>query len=392
MSQSHADNRNLSLHFHASMADIPANAWDAMVSGDTPHLSHTFLRLAESSGSVCEETGWLPCHLTVQDGKEILAAMPLYQKGHSWGEFVFDWSWADAYQRSGLEYYPKLVSASPFTPATASKLLVATGQSQSVMATALLQGATRFAREHQFSSMHLQFISDRDALAAQDATLVVREDCQFHWQNNDYRDFDEFLNAFSSKKRKNVKRERRRVLEAGITHRLVAGSDISAELMATAWRLCSYTFAMRGHSPYLNPEFFESLRREAPETLALVLAEYDGRTVAAAILLRGESTLYGRYWGSEDTFHSLHFETCYYQGIEYCIAEGIQRFEPGTQGEHKVSRGFLPASTRSAHWLAHPQFANAIGQYVDREAEGVERYMSEIRGRSPFKHVEDTGS
>lgn len=382
-------NALLTAQFHAGMSEIDPQAWDAMVSVDTPHLSHAFLRAAESSGSVCEETGWQPCHLTLERDGSIVAAMPLYQKGHSWGEFVFDWSWADAYHRAGLVYYPKLVSASPFTPATTDKLLVAPGEDETVMGRTLLASATNFAQQHDFSSLHLQFVSQRDLSAIDDgANVLVRKDCQFHWQNDGYRDFDDYLSHFASKKRKNVKRERRRLIEAGITHRIVAGNDISATQMSTAWQLCSNTFAIRGHAPYLNLAFFETLLRVAPEQLVLVLAEYEDTIVAAAILLRGESVLYGRYWGSDGDYHSLHFETCYYQGIEYCIRHGIDRYEPGTQGEHKVSRGFLPTSTFSAHWLAHPEFASAIGNYLEREERGVDAYMAAIDERSPFKSTD----
>ncbi|MEL6870590.1 MAG: GNAT family N-acetyltransferase [Pseudomonadota bacterium] len=384
---------SLTARFHVRIDDIPADQWDTLVPTNAPHLQHAFLALAERSGSVSEASGWLPCHLTLHAGDELVGAMPLYQKAHSWGEFVFDWSWADAYRRAGLDYYPKLLSAAPYTPATVSKLLVATNHPDAAaLRRTLLNAALEFARQQGFSSLHLQFISDQDVQAANAADWIIREDCQFHWHNNGYTSFEHYLDQFSSKKRKNVNRERRRVREAGIRHTIVAGTDISEQQMRDAWRLCSYTFAARGGMPYLNLEFFLALLDNAPATLALVLATDDGRPVAAAILLTAGDTLLGRYWGSEGDYHSLHFETCYYQGIEYCIANGLQRFEPGTQGEHKVSRGFLPVKTRSAHWLAQPEFAAAIGDYVEREAQGVAGYMQQIEARTPFRRGERQGS
>ena len=374
--------------FHSAMAAIDAAQWDAMVDADQPHLSHAFLDLAETSGSVSEDTGWLPCHLTIHQGDKMLAAMPLYQKSHSWGEFIFDWSWADAFQRHGLTYYPKLISATPFTPATANKLLVAQGEDITLWKRTLLATAIDFAQQHEFSSLHLQFLSDADQRACDETTgLLRRSDCQFHWHNDGYPDFDAFLAQFASKKRKNVKRERRRIRENGIRHRIVSGADISDAERARAYALCSRTFLLRGHTPYLNESFFAGLCDQMPAQILFVLAEHEDEIVAAAILLRGTETLYGRYWGSDGDFHSLHFETCYYQGIDYCIDHGLRRFEPGTQGEHKVARGFLPAETVSAHWLARADFAAAIEDYLDREQRGVSAYMAEIDRRSPFKAI-----
>jgi predicted N-acyltransferase len=375
----------LTASFHPSISDIDARDWDSLSGRPYPFLRHAFLEAAEASGSVCPDTGWMPCHLTLRRGDTVVAAMPLYQKAHSWGEFVFDWSWADAYRRSGLDYYPKLVSAAPFTPATGPRLLIAAGEDVPALSAALLSTATAFAREHGFSSLHVHFPEPGETVHCESAGLLLRQDCQFHWRNDDYADFDEFLAAFSAKKRKNVRRERRRIEEQGIRHRFVAGAEATPTELAAAWRLCSHTFARRGHSPYLNLDFFVRLADSAPDSLVLVLAERRDTIVAAAILLRGSSALYGRYWGSEGDYHSLHFETCYYQGIEYCIREGLELFEPGTQGEHKVSRGFLPTPTYSAHWLAHPQFAAAIEEHLQREGENVEDYMRYIAGRSPYR-------
>ncbi|MEO0617538.1 MAG: GNAT family N-acetyltransferase [Pseudomonadota bacterium] len=382
--------QRLNVRFQAAMSDIRADDWDALVAPDLPHLSHSFLDAAETSGSVSADTGWLPCHVTVERDDALVAVMPLYQKAHSWGEFVFDWGWADAYRRAGLEYYPKLVSATPFTPATANKLCVAPGEDATAIREAMLAAVLSFAQEQSFPSLHLQFIADDERAPCEAAGMILRQDCQFHWHNEGYTDFDHFLAAFTSKKRKNARRERRRVTEAGIRHVVIPATEISEAELADAWRLCSYTFAARGHTPYLNLEFFQTLRETKPAALEVVLARHGERNVAAAILLRGKDSLYGRYWGSDRDYHSLHFETCYYQGIEHCINEGITRFEPGTQGEHKVARGFLPVRTASAHWLAHPQFAAAIGDYIEREAAGVDQYMRYIDDHSPFRAI-DTG-
>ncbi len=375
---------NLTATIHPAMADIPADEWDSLLAPGQPHLEHSFLNIAETSGSVSNETGWQPCHITLRQNGRLVGALPLYQKSHSWGEFIFDWSWAQAYQRAGLPYYPKLVSASPFTPATSQKLLLASDADIGNQ-DALLQVAIGFAKEHRFSSLHLQFLPEDERTMASNSGLLMRKDCQFHWFNRDYQDFGDFLATFSSKKRKNVNRERRRVREAGIEHRIVAGDSLTESVMRDAWRLCSYTFFARGHEPYLNLDFFLALMQQPDSPLVVVLAEHAGAPVAAAILLRGEDVLLGRYWGSEKDYHSLHFETCYYQGIDYCIAEGIQRYEPGTQGEHKIARGFVPTETGSAHWLAEPAFADAIADYLSREAEGVDAYMEGVTQHVPYR-------
>ncbi|MEL7023719.1 MAG: GNAT family N-acetyltransferase [Pseudomonadota bacterium] len=378
----------LDAKIHSSLSEIPAEEWDSLVPAGNPHLRHGFLNLAETSGSVCNETGWQPCHIAIRSDQTLIGVLPLYQKAHSWGEFIFDWSWAQAYQRAGLSYYPKLISATPFTPASAPKFLTAERVGSEVR-NALLQVALGFAQQHEFSSLHLQFLTDDERLWCADNGLLLRKDCQFHWFNQDYRDFDEFLATFSSKKRKNVNRERRRVREAGISHRVLAGDDISQSIMADAWRLCSYTFLARGHEPYLNLAFFEQLRQTAGHPLVIVLAEHEGQPVAAAILLHEGDVLLGRYWGSEREFHSLHFETCYYQGIEYAISQGIDRYEPGTQGEHKVARGFVPTETGSAHWLAEPAFASAVSDYLEQEARGVDAYMDGVAQHVPYRNDEE---
>ncbi|MEL7310690.1 MAG: GNAT family N-acetyltransferase [Pseudomonadota bacterium] len=374
----------LDAKIHLSLAEIPAAEWDSLVPRGNPHLRHRFLALAESSGSVSNETGWQPCHISIRQDERLIGALPLYQKAHSWGEFIFDWSWAQAYQRAGIRYYPKLISATPFTPATAPKFLVADDADESVRVN-LLQIALGFAQQHGFSSLHLQFLTESERQWCIDQDLLLRKDCQFHWFNREYQSFEQFVGTFSSKKRKNVNRERRRVREAGVSHRILVGAQITEEIMAEAWRLCSFTFLARGHEPYLSLGFFEQLRQAPNNPLVIVLAEHENTPVAAAILLHEDDVLLGRYWGSQSEFHSLHFETCYYQGIEFCIANNISRYEPGTQGEHKVARGFVPCETGSAHWLAEPAFADAITDYLAQEARGVDAYMDGVAAHVPYR-------
>lgn len=367
-----------------SIAAINRDDWNRVAGDEYPFLRYDFLHAAESSGSVSAASGWRPCHLAIHDRDgRIRGAMPLYEKSHSWGEFVFDWAWANAYARAGLAYYPKLVSAVPFTPAPSPRLLCA--DDDDAAAALLLDAACDLARERSCSSLHILFPLERELRHCRESGLKVRKDCQFHWHNRGYRTFDEFLDTFSSRKRKKVRRERRRVREAGIRFHRLAGGDLDATAWRAVYALISRTFLARGSLPYYNLAFFESLGERSPGDLLVILAEHDGDPVAAAIFFVSDGALYGRYWGSAGDYDSLHFETCYYQGIEYCIDLGIGRFEPGTQGEHKVSRGFLPQPTWSAHWLARPEFLDAIGRYVDEEARHIDRYMDAVDEHSPYR-------
>jgi len=372
------------IRIHAGIDEIAAEAWNALTDPRHPFLRHEFLAAAERHRCAAPETGWTPCHAALYQAGELVGAMPLYEKTHSWGEFIFDWAWADAYRRAGLEYYPKLVCAVPFTPATGERVLTRGPESERHRA-ALLEGVVDHARSRGLSSAHVLFPSRAELPALEKAGFHVRKDCQFQWRNRGYADFDDFLGDFSSAKRKKAKRERRRVTEAGIRFRNLAADELSEAEWADVFRLLSYTFMRRGNLPYLSLEFFLELRRTLPAALRVIVAEHDDDIVAAAVFYRGSDTLYGRYWGSDDDYHSLHFETCYYQGIEYCIDEGIVLFEPGTQGEHKIRRGFLPTATWSAHWLAHPQFAAAVGRYLDEEREHVDDYIEAAASHSPFR-------
>jgi uncharacterized protein len=374
---------------HDSMSDIARDDWNSLAGNAFPFLRHEFLQLAEETGCVTPDNGWVPRHLSIAeaDGK-LRAAMPLYEKSHSWGEFVFDWAWANAYEQAGLNYYPKLVSAIPFTPAPSTRLLLRKPDDIEAAA-GLLQAAVALATETECSSLHILFPSLLDLPHLEKAGLLIRKDCQFHWHNDNYRNFDDFLATFTSVKRKKARRDRRRVAESGIKFRRIKGAQIDAETWSEVYRLISRTFMLRGSMPYYSEAFFRGFSEQIPEGILVVVAEIDDKAVAAAVFFESDERLYGRYWGSDGHYDSLHFETCYYQGIDYCIESGKKIFEPGTQGEHKISRGFSPVSTWSAHWLAHPQFSAAIEGYLDEEGRHVDRYIESVDARTPYKAPAD---
>ena len=363
------------------IADVDAAEWNRLAGPGYPFLQHEFLHAAEATGCVSAASGWRPRHLVLRtaDGTAV-AAMPLYEKSHSWGEFVFDWAWAQAYHRAGVEYYPKLVSAVPFTPAPSRRCLGAPG-----LAASLLDAALELASDADYSSLHVLFPEAGELDALRGAGLELRKDCQFHWHNRDYRSFDEFLASFSSAKRKKARRDRRHVREQGIAFRWLSGGDLDAATWTDVYHLISDTFLRRGSMPYFDYDFFVELSRRLPRQVLVVLAEKQATPVAAAVFYVGADTLYGRYWGSDTHYNALHFETCYYQGIDYCIAHGLRRFEPGTQGEHKISRGFVPVTTWSAHWLARPEFFAAVGRYIREEERHVDRYMAAVDAHSPYR-------
>ncbi len=367
-----------------SIADIDGDAWDALAGDTYPFLSHAFLSLAESTGSVTPDAGWTPRHLGLEDAGVLRAVMPLYEKTHSWGEFVFDWAWAHAYEQAGIDYYPKLVSAVPFTPAPSSRILRA-DPDDGEAAPLLLNAGVQLAKDTECSSLHILFPAADEIALLEKAGFLLRKDCQFHWQNRDYRDFDEFLATFTSAKRKKARRDRRKVRDQGIHFRRLKGAALDNETWSIVYALIARTFMLRGSLPYFNQAFFEGLSAELPDNVLVILAEIDSHAVAAAVFYESETTLYGRYWGSDGHYDALHFETCYYQGIEYCIETGKQLFEPGTQGEHKIARGFSPVTTWSAHWLARPEFANAIGRYLDAEGRHIDRYIESVDAHTPYK-------
>jgi predicted N-acyltransferase len=368
---------------------IAAHDWNALLADSNPFLRHEFLHALETSGCATQENGWQTCHvLCDNDAGQLIGALPLYLKTNSQGEFVFDFAWANAYQQAGLHYYPKLVSAVPFTPATGHRLLVDPQLDPATSAAVtrqLMQAAIQLARDTDASSLHVLFPSAAETDFLADQQLMLRKDCQFHWHNRNYSNFDEFLETFTASKRKKTKRERRRIAEHGIRFEIRNGSQLDQAHWEEIIPLYNTTFMRRGRMPYLNAEFFATIANSMPDNLVVFLGYEKQELVAVSICFRSDDTLYGRYWGANRFIDSLHFETCYYQGIDYCIREGLQNYEPGTQGEHKISRGFVPTQTWSAHWLSHPQFSAAVDDYLQRERVHIDEYMDVVNSHVPYK-------
>jgi hypothetical protein len=376
--------------FLDSIAEVGGADWNALAGSAQPFLRHEFLLSLEESGCTTRRSGWAPQHVVLQDSQgRLTGALPLYRKSHSRGEFVFDFAWANAYAQYGIKYYPKLVSAVPFTPVTGARVLVDPTQERERMSEALIRAATDYAAAEGLSSWHVLFPSSADLRELRRAGLIERRDCQFHWFNRGYGCFEDFLATFTAEKRKKAKRERRRVAEAGIDFDTRMGGDMTDALWKTVYEFYADTFYRHGHEPYLNLHFFKLVCARMPQQLMLKIARQGGTPIAIAIFFVGEDALYGRYWGAGGNYHSLHFETCYYQGIEYCIEHGLSSFEPGTQGEHKVPRGFIPTLTSSAHYIADERFAAAIRDYAAREARGVDQYAAAVNEHVPYHRPAD---
>jgi predicted N-acyltransferase len=377
---------SLALEVLGSVAELAAAEWDALRSNDYPFLRHDFLLGLERSACTTAEAGWLPSHLRLRDGSETLAVLPAWQKSHSYGEYVFDWAWADAWRRMGLSYYPKLLTAIPFTPATGPRLLLRPDLDGATLWATLAEQMPDLARRLGLSSWHVLFPTAADARALAAAGLHTRHQVQFHWYNPGYRDFDDFLDRFASRKRKALRRERRRVEEQGLALSMRDGTQLQPADWAAFHRFYQMTYAKRsGHGGYLTREFFLDVAPLLGDQVVMAMAEKDGRPVAGALYFRDNETLYGRYWGCVHEYDCLHFEACYYQGIEYCIREGLKRFDPGAQGEHKIQRGFEPTTTLSCHWVAQPELAAAIDDFTRREQDHVARYREEACTLLPFK-------
>ena len=374
---------------HCSIDDIDPGEWNALAGTDCPFLRHEFLAALEHCGCVGEGTGWEPCLISLRDEAGLAAAAPAYIKTHSYGEFVFDFAWAQAYARYGRRYYPKLVVAVPFTPATGARLLVRPGLDRAAVARRLLAALEAHARSHHLSSVHALFLDEPSRSACEAAGWLLRRDCQFHWSNRGYPTFDAYLDTFTAEKRKKARRERRRVAEAGISFETRLGADVDEGLLDGVYAFHRETFLRHGNEPYLTRAFFSEIRRTLGDALMIKVAMRTSggqRTpVAAAIFFWSPEALYGRYWGAAADYHSLHFETCYHQGIEFCIERGVRRFEPGTQGEHKVSRGFEPTLTWSAHFIAESAFREAIDDYLQREGGAIDDYAAEVREHVPYR-------
>lgn len=378
--------------FVQSIDSAGPDQWASLHTADNPFVDYRYLRALEESESVGGGSGWQVHHLLLRDASEkLVGAVPCYLKQHSYGEYVFDWGWADAYRRSGLAYYPKMVCAVPFTPASGSRLLTIDGTLAEVkairqaLASALIDEAQRLG----VSSVHCLFLPEEEAteLTGGESVWLARHDLQFHWCNHNYDQFADFLASFSSKKRKNVNRERRRVREAGVSMEVFSGDDLTPDHWRLFYQLYRHTVYKRGGTAYLTERFFQIIAEQMADSVVMVMAKAGDRHVAAALNFCGGDVLYGRYWGCLADYDSLHFETCYYRAIEYCIAHGVSRYEAGAQGEHKLSRGFLPTTTRSIHWLAHPQFADAVADYLDDEREQIAGYQEMLQAHTPFRQT-----
>jgi predicted N-acyltransferase len=371
------------------VSEIPAAEWNALA-GEYPFLRHEFLAAMEDTGCASRRSGWSPRHLVLRDAQGLAAAAPLYEKTHSWGEFVFDFAWARAAEQAGMAYYPKLVCAVPFTPATGPRMLCRAGAGEPGLRRALLAAMRERVDDEQLSSVHALFLDGAGRDACEQDGWLLRRDCHFQWHNRGYRDFDDFLDSFSADKRKKARRERRRVLEQGIEFRTLRGDELTDMLIERVFRLHENTFLRHGHTPYLNRAFFERIAQALARSFFVKLAMRGGEAVAVAVFFRSADTLYGRYWGADADYHSLHFETCYYQGIDYCIANGLAAFEPGTQGEHKIARGFEPALTWSAHWIADVPLRRAIASFLTREGQAIDAYASEADAHAPYRKGDPT--
>lgn len=368
-----------------TVADAPD--WNDYVGGSQPDptICAAFLGALESSAAASSDSGWQPLHLQ-SEGRAIV---PLYAKGHSYGEYVFDHGWADAAQRAGMRYYPKFLTAVPFTPASGRRLLGMPGQDTTKLASEVFEAVRELAERAHVSSWHILFPNDAEAPAWRAAGLLHRLGCQYHWFDRDYGDFDGFVGTFRQSRRKTVKRERRLVADQGVSLQVLDGRQLEPEHWRVFCDCYRATYAKRsGHSGYLNDAFFETIGRDMPDNIVMVLATYQGRHVAAALCLKSADTLYGRYWGALEEFDNLHFEACYYQGIEYCLNHGLTRFDPGAQGEHKIPRGFEPVLTNSFHWLAEPRLARAVKDFLGEERRYIRSYAREAAELLPFKRQE----
>ncbi len=371
-------------------AQVPRAAWNALLAEQpeaTPFLRHEYLCALHASGSATPRTGWTPAFISLWRGEVLQAACALYLKAHSYGEYVFDWAWANAYEQHGLAYYPKALAAVPFTPVPGVRLLARDETARR----ALLQAVLGFCEQEKLSSLHLLFVSQEDRRACEAQGLMLRHTVQFHWTNAEpgHADFDAFLGTLSQDKRKKIRQERRKVEQAGVRFRALAGEAMSGADWDFFYRCYERTYLEHGNAPYLTRDFFERMAREMPQHWVMFVGERDGRPIACSLVAVSEvgpgGVAYGRYWGALERVDCLHFEACYYQPLQWCIAHRLRRFEGGAQGEHKMARALLPVRTDSAHWLAHPAFADAVARFLEREGQGIERYLDDLERRSPLR-------
>ncbi|MGI9318924.1 MAG: GNAT family N-acetyltransferase [bacterium] len=374
----------MKIKLHSQIEDIQPDQWNSLLPGNYPFLRHEFLCALERHRCVGEHAGWIPRHIACYDDDDCLVgAMPLYEKHNSWGEFVFDYAWADAYHRAGLQYYPKLVNAVPFTPATGPRFVAK--ESRAEVASKLLSAARQIMHQGDFSGIHSLFVTQQDFDLLNHEGALTRIDCQFHWHNKNYENFDQFLSTLKSKKRKNIKQERRKVQDSGVNIRALNGHQASEQDWRDFARLYRKIYDRKYGAPAFNLGFFVEVASSLPDQVLLVLVDDGIQSVAGALMYADDETLYGRHWGCQGYVDSLHFEVCYYQGIDYCLRKGLKRFDPGAQGEHKIARGFIPTETRSLHWIAGRPFQQAIAEFVEREQSGVRGYMRAVQAHSPYQ-------
>ena len=370
----------------SSLSEVPAEQWDICAGSDNPFVSHGFLSALEDSQSACAESGWLPQHLTALDENGcVIAAAPLYLKSHSYGEYVFDWGWAEAYERAGGKYYPKLLSAVPFTPVTGRRFLIHPDAPLD-MASVLVAGIAQLAEKQNVSSAHVTFITESEFDQCGDNGLLLRKGQQFHWENRGYETFDDFLATLTSRKRKAIRKERAAIAKQNIQMKTFSGSEITEAHWDAFYQFYNDTTDRKWGHRYLTRSFFSLLQERLPERIVLVMAEHDGQWVGGAINLRGHDTLYGRYWGCVEDFRFLHFETCYYWAIDYAISHQLAWVEAGAQGPHKIQRGYLPRPTYSAHWIADPNFRNAVKRFVETEQRDIEHETALLMQESPYRN------
>lgn len=382
-------NETITLRVHNAISEIPAAAWDACAGDVNPTVSHAFLNVLEESGSATARAGWAPQHLSFADGNgRVLGVVPMYLKSHSYGEYVFDWGWADAYERSGGRYYPKLLCAVPFTPVPGPRLMIAP-DAPAETRPHLLASMIELTRKRKLSSLHVNFPEAADFETFAEAGFLQRIGQQFHWTNDGYRDFDDYLAALNSRKRKAVKKERRESLAGGnIEIELLTGSDLNEKAWDAFYRLYLGTSDRKWGSAYLTRRFFSMLGERMPNNVVLIMAKRGSEYIAGAFNMLGKDTIYGRNWGAHREYRFLHFECCYYQAIEFAVNHGLKRVEAGAQGPHKLQRGYLPVPTYSAHWIPDPSFRRAVAAFLEREREMVEQKIEDLAEYSPFRHVD----
>ena len=377
----------MKIHFIESIKNIDETTWNNLVDSDYPFMQHSFLLSLEESKCVGEGTGWYTFHLVVKEEEDVIALMPMYIKTDSHGEFIFDWSWADAFYRNGLDYYPKLVSAIPFTPASGPRLCVLDESKRTHITSLIKEGLEEISIELGISSAHILLPEKKELTSYVDSGFSTRTSYSFHWFNNNYSDFDDFLKELTSRQRKNLRKERSKILDQNIHMERIPGEDITEELWDSFFKFYQITYLKRGMQAYLNLDFFHKISERLPKSLLLVIAK-EAKTkghLAGALNFCDSKNLYGRYWGCLEEYDSLHFESCYYQGIEHCIEMKLNKFDPGVQGEHKIKRGFLPVETFSSHWIKDDRFKKAIDDFLIREREHILEYNERCKSLLPFK-------